>query len=219
MGWELPAAGGGGKVKPPVGNHLAACVAIIDMGDQEQDDKKTGRAYWSHRAFFVWELLTEQIAGTTKNHVIGADLTLTVADTGKLYKWIKARSGVGIAAGFNPLSELGQPCMLNVTANQGGHTNVDGMAAVPAVFAKSVPKPTYPLTGISLEEYKGGAAIPDWVPWCYGNPIDAYIKASREMGGKLGVSRASLRKKSDAPAAGASHAEGDGAKTGDPIPF
>lgn len=218
MGWEIPAAGsgaGGKREKPPAGNHLAICVAVIDMGHQEQEDKKKNELYWSWRAFFVWELTGEKIAGTDKNHVIGADLTLSVADTGKLHKWVKARTGVAIGAGFNPLTELGQPCMLNVVKNAGGHTNVDGMAAVPAVFAKAVPAPTYSLTSISLEEYKAGKAIPEWVPWCYGSPIEEYIKVSREMGGQLGVSRATLRKKSG----GGTAAPAATADASDPVPF
>jgi hypothetical protein len=220
MGWELPAAssGGGKKEKPPADNHVAICVAIIDMGHQEQEAKEDNRLYWAHRAYFVWELTGAKIAGTDKNHVIGADLTLTVAETGKLHKWVKARTGQAIKAGFNPLTELGGACMLNVVLSKGGHANVDGMAAVPAAFAKTVPAATYPLTAISLEEFRGGKPIPEWVPWCYGNPIEEYIKVSKEMGGQLGVSRSTLRKKPPQQAAGEPSVAGSNPNN-DPVPF
>lgn len=204
MGFAIKDSGGK-KEKPPVGNHLAVCVAIIDMGDQEQTAKKNGveELYWAHRAYFIWELCDEQIAGTGKNHVIGADLTLTMSDRGKLPQWVKARCGVVVTKDWNPLSELGQPCMLNVVPN-GDYVNVGGMAGLAKSLAANPPKPTYPLTSVSLEEFREGKAIPEWVPWLFGNPVEAYLRASREMGGVLGVTRAQLRKKADAPAAGTS---------------
>jgi hypothetical protein len=188
--WEIPAPGasGGKKEYPPVGNHLAVCVAVIDMGHQEQEDMKTGKTYWQWRAYFAWELVGAMIAGTDKNHVIGCDLTLSVKDTSHLYKWVKARTGKAPGAGFNPTSELGQASMLSVVGKQVKdkvYPKVDGMAAIPAMFAKSVPSPSYPLTSISLDEFKTGAkVIPEWVPWLYGSHLADHIKACREIGGQ-----------------------------------
>jgi hypothetical protein len=180
MGWGIPASGS--SEKPPAGNHAAVCVAVIDMGHQWQEpfNKDEDKGYWSWRAFFVWELVNEQIAATKKNHVIGIDLTLSVKDTAKLYKWVLARTGKAPGVGFDPTSELGQPCMLSVI-EKNKYPKVDGMAALPKGMPP--PAPTYTPVAVSLDEFRAGAVLPEWVPWLYGSPLEDHIKACREIGG------------------------------------
>lgn len=180
MGWEIKS--GGATEKPPVGNHRAVLVGLFDMGQQWQEPFSDGdKGYWQHRAFFVWELVEEQIKGASRNHLIGIDLTLSVKDTAKLYKWVKARTGTAPGVGFNPLSELGGACLLNVVDNK-GYPKVDGMSALPKGMA--APVPTYPLTAVSLEEFQSKpATIPDWCPWLYGAHLADHIRACKEIGG------------------------------------
>lgn len=206
MGWEIPESKGGGKTeKPPVGNHLAVLVAVIDMGKQLDDFDKS-KPYWQWKAMFVWELVGEQIAGTAKNHVIGIDLSLSTGEKSKLRKWVQARTGKPFPAGpFDPTTELGQPCFLNVIEHK-GYPKVDGVAAVPKGIP--VPKPTYPLTALSLEEFQAGKPVPDFVPWLYGSPLEDHIKACQEIGG----AKPTPKKKAEGDPA-------EGVKTGDPIPF
>jgi len=169
-------------VKAPAGNHRAVLVGIFDMGHQ-LDDFDPAKTKWQHRAFFVWELVDEQIAGTTKNHVIGIDLTLSLNEKAKLRKWIEARSGKPMVDGapFDPTTELGQPCLLNVI-EKNGYPKVDGLAGVPAALAKGFPKPGYDPVAVSLAEFKGGAEIPEWVPWLFGSPLTDHIRACQEIG-------------------------------------
>ena len=184
--WEITGSttGGGGKrEKAPAGNHLAVLVAVIDMGHQWQEPYEAGdKGYWSRRAYFVWELCDEKIAGTDKNHVVAIDLTLSRRDTSKVAKWYKARTGQEIPDPYNPTAELGQHCMLNVVANAKGYPKVDGLTAVPKALAGRLPAPTYPLTAVSLSQFQGGAVLPDWLPWLYGNPVEDHVRASREIG-------------------------------------
>lgn len=209
MSWAIPESKGGGKTeKPPVGNHLAVLVAVIDMGKQ-LDDFDKAKPYWAWRAYFVWELVGEPIAGTTKNHVIAIDVALSTGEKSKLRKWVQARTGKPFPSGsFDPTTELGQACMLSVI-EKGGYPKVDGLAAVPAVFAKQVPKPTYELTALSLDEFKAGKMPPEWTPWLYGSPIEDHIRACQEIGG------AKPQPKKKAEPVGA---PGEEAKK-DPIPF
>jgi hypothetical protein len=180
MGWEIPASGQA-QEKPPVGNHRAVLVGLFDMGHQWQEPFSAGdKGYWAHRAFFVWELCDEQVKGTDKNHVIGIDLTLSVKDTAKLYKWVKARTGKAPEGGFNPITELGQPCLLSVIDNK-GYPKVDGSSALPKAMA--APVPTYAPTAIALDEFRAGKPIPDWCPWLYGNELADHIRACKEIGG------------------------------------
>lgn len=180
MGWEIK--GGGATEKPPVGNHRAVLVGLFDMGQQWQEPFSEGdKGYYAHRAFFVWELVDEAIKGATRNHVIGIDLTLSVKDTAKLYKWVKARTGTAPGVGFNPVTELGGACLLNVVENKAGYPKVDGMSMLPKGMA--APVPTYPLTAVSLDEFRAGTAIPEWCPWLYGSELADHIRACKEIGG------------------------------------
>lgn len=185
MSWSMTAnksdGKGGGTVKAPAGNHLAVLVGIFDMGHQ-LDDYDPQAEKWQHRAFFVWELVGEQIAGTSKNHVIGIDLTLSLNEKAKLRKWVEARTGKPIPDGtqFDPTTELGQACFLNVI-EKNGYPKVDGVAAVP----KGIPVPTagYAPVAVLLSEFQAGTAIPEWCPWLYGAPLAEHVRASRELGG------------------------------------
>jgi len=209
--------GGGGHEKAPPGNHLAVLVGIFDMGTQENEFG--GKVKVQHRAYFAWELTGEKIAGTTKNHVIGTDLTFSLNEKATLRKWIESRTGKTIpedGADFDISSELGQPCMLSVVMN-GEYPKIAGMAAVPAIFLKSVPKPTYPITLVELDQFKAGTPIPEWCPWLYGNELSDHIKACQELGGV----KPKPKKREDgiqsAPVGG--NPDGSPAKTGDMIPF
>lgn len=185
MSWEIPKSGGGSKEKPPADNHLAILVGLFDMGKQWQEPFNAAagdKGYWGWRAFFVWELTGAKISGTDKNHVIGIDLSLSTGERSKLRKWVEARTGKPLTEPFNPTTELGKACFLNVV-EKGGYPKVDGMAAVPAAFAKAAPAPTYPVTSVTLAEFREGAALPEWVPYLYGSPLEEHIKACQEIGG------------------------------------
>lgn len=174
---------GGGSEKPPAGNHLAVLVGVFDMGTQENTFQGQD-AKWQRRAFFVWELVGEKISGTKKNHVIGVDLTLSLNEKAKLRKWIEARTGKVIPEGseFDISKELGQPCMLNVV-EKNGYPKIDGVAAVPSAFLKSMPPATYPLTAVDLDQFMSKAAtIPEWCPWLYGSHLADHINACKEIG-------------------------------------
>lgn len=187
--WNMTAKKSGNdgekREKPPVGNHLAILVGVFDMGHQ-QDDFNPDDVKWQHRAFFVWELTGEQIAGTTKNHVIGIDLTLSLHEKAKLRKWLEARTGKPIADGasLDVTSELGQACFLNVVEKK-GYPKVEGVAALTKNV--TVPAPTYKPTAVSLDEFRAGGWLPEWCPWLYGNELADHIRASREMGGSKPV--------------------------------
>lgn len=184
--WSMTAGKGqgGGTEKAPPGNHVAVLVGIFDMGRQWQEPfDKSKEGYYQHRAYFVWELVNEQIAGTTgKNHVIGIDLTLSLNEKAKLRKWVEARTGRVIPDGsaFDPTTELGQPCMLNVV-EKNGYPKVEGVAAVPK--GTTVPGPTYTPVAVLLSEFEAGTPIPDWCPWLYGSPLADHINACEEIGG------------------------------------
>ena len=182
MSFTMTASSGGGKTeKAPPGNHLAVLVAVVDLGTQEHDYQ--GKVSWRRDVYLCWELAGEQIAGTTKNHLIGTAVTMSLNDKATLRKWVEARTGRKITEGekYDLSAELGQPCLLNVVANQSGYPRVEGVAAVPKGLP--APKPTYEPFACSLEEFQAGKDLPDWLPWHYGSQLAEHVKASREIGG------------------------------------
>lgn len=188
MGWTIPATGakgGGGTEKAPAGNHLARLVGLFRMGTQ-LDDFDPQNEKWQRKVYLVWELLGVKVSGQDRCHVIGAAVTESLNEKATWRKWIQARTGKPIPDGtdFDPLTELDQPCMLNVI-EKNGYPRVEGVAAVPAAFLASCPKATYPVTALTdLNEFASGAfKIPEWVPWLYGSELADHIKASKELGG------------------------------------
>lgn len=174
---------GEGFEKPPVGNHPAVLVALIDMGHQENEFG--GKVTYPHRAFFVWELVTEKMSGTKdRNHTIGIDLTVSLNEKAKLRQWIESRVGKKMPddAQYDISKELGQPCMLDIIANKKGYPVVNGMKSVPKIL--TVPAPQNEPFALTLEEFKAGASIPDWVPYLYGEHISDHIRRCQELAGK-----------------------------------
>jgi hypothetical protein len=186
--WELTPSrggGGGGTEKPPPGNHLAALVAVIDLGTQ--DTGFGGEVKFQRRAYFVWELVGVEMAGTKgRNHVIGLDLTVSLNEKAKLRKFIEARKGSPIKDGepYRVTDELGKHCMCNVVM-KGDYPKVDGIAAPPAIQGMTLPAPKHPPFAWNLKGHRKGdpIEIPDWVPFLYGCPIPDVIQASKELGG------------------------------------
>jgi hypothetical protein len=206
MGFPLKASSGGGSSeKAPPGNHLAVLVGIIDLGTQEHSYQ--GKTSWRRDVFLVWELVSKKIAGTTKNHLISAAVTLSLAEKATLRKWIESRRGKKIADGeaVELGDELGKGCLLNVVLSDKGYPRVDGVASIPDGLPE--PKASYSPVAIDLDQFKSGAEIPDWVPWHYGSPVVDHIKGSRELGG------AKPQPKSAQPT------EEYGTSSKDPIPF
>lgn len=192
MSFKMSANKGSGEgvAKAPAGNHPAVLVAIVDMGTQKSDFQ--GQEKWQHRAFFVWELVNENVAGfKDKHHVIGIDLTLSLNEKAKLRKWIEARTGKPLPDGadFDAADELGKPCLLNVI-DKGGYPKIDAVTAFPKGFPE--PKPQQQPFAWSLENYKangGQINLPDWLPWFYGRPLAETIKECKEIG-QTGAPRA-----------------------------
>ena len=85
---------GGATERAPAGNHPAACVAIIDMGTQWNDGFQGAPGSWSHRAYFVWELVSKKVTGyKDRNHVIAIDLNWSMHEKAKLREFVQARLG------------------------------------------------------------------------------------------------------------------------------
>jgi hypothetical protein len=177
---EANSSKGEGFEKPPAGNHPAVLVAIIDMGTQRQEYQ--GNITWPERAFFVWELVTKRQEGMKdRNHLVGIDLTVSLNVKSKLRLWIEARSGKKIRDGeaYDISQELGKACLLNVLHTEKGYARVEGVAAIPDGF--TVPPAQNKPVIITLDEFRAGTPIPEWVPYLFGEPLGDHIRRCKEM--------------------------------------
>ncbi len=172
--------GEGDFAKPPAGNHPAVLVAIVDMGTQEDDYQ--GEKKESHRAYFVWELVSEK-APSGKNFVIGIDLTVSMHEKAKLRKWIEARLGRKLSdeTPYVVSEELGKTCLLNVVMKN-GYPRIEGLGPLPK--GMTCPAPDYTPFAWTIADAKGGSiTLPSWLPYFYGKPIGDTIRDCKELRG------------------------------------
>lgn len=174
---------GAGFERAPAGNHPAALVALVELGHQWEDGYQGQPARWVRKVYLAWELLGVKVSGADRNHVVGCSLTHSLNERATLRKFIQARVGKTIPDGDYDLSvELGQPCLLSVV-EKNGYPRVDTPASVPAALVATFPKPTYKPLALSLADIRGGATVPDWLPYVYGKSVADTVRASREVAG------------------------------------
>lgn len=172
--WNQKATKGEGNFeKAPVGNHPAVCVALIDLGTQENNYQ--GNVTWQRRVYLCWELTTEATqADPNRNHVIGAELTLSLNEKAKLRKWIEGRAGRQFPEGYehDVSKELGKTCLLMVKEHN-GYPRVDGMSAVPKGMTVPPAKLTpfiFSLDDLDTDDPKT-PDFPPWLPYLFGDKL------------------------------------------------
>lgn len=183
MSWTIsPGGGGGGDYeRPPVGNHAAVLVAMVDLGThreryKDQPERDARKIYW------VWELVAKRKSGSSENHVIAIDLTLSGSDRSRMGQFVAARLGRPFQPDYKVIEELGKPCMLNVKENDKGYPKVAGVAPVPDGLP--FPAPQHKPFALSLDDYRKAGwsldAVPGWLPWLYRDEIPTVIRRSKE---------------------------------------
>src|SRR5688572_13996841 len=116
MSWKQKANNkeGGEFDVPPAGPHVAVLVAIIDLGNKDENFK--GRTYKAHKLFFVWELTDQKKEGIDENYVIGQDYSLSLGKKANLRKLVESLRGkpFGDDEEYDPASLLGKPMLLTL---------------------------------------------------------------------------------------------------------
>lgn len=206
--------GGGDREKCPAGSKLAVLVGVIQLGTQHEVFQ--GEEKWQKKLYLVWELPTTKTKSGT-NHVIATKVTESLNEKANLLKWLEAMLGKKLVAGtrLEWSDLLGKPCILNVQhAGAKGYPKVAGVGGVPEGLP-TVPGLLAPFV-CSLDEFKAGKAIPEWVPWAWCDALGAmasiseHIKFCKEIAGD-----GTKPFKSPLSAPGAAVSSG----ADDPIPF
>lgn len=184
--------GGGDFERPEPGNQPARLVALVDLGTVNKPGFKGKPDYNAHEIYLVWELVTQQLSGSTNNHVIGRAYTASLGDKANLRKLIEKWFGKAIPDGqeFDLACLLGQPCLLDVTTSKDGKwPQLDPLCA--SKVPKGMPCPEAKRKPVMWEiaEHDQLPEHLDWLPFLYGESPCDRIARSDEWKAKKGTAQ------------------------------
>lgn len=135
----------GDRALAPVGNHIARCYQVVDLG--MQDSPKYGNA--SHKLRFTWELCEEtRDFGKGKPEPYSVSMTVNFffgrnSNFTKLLEGWKGGTFTDAELDNFELKKLvGKACMINIVHTQSGdqeYANVASVSPVPAKWKDRVP--------------------------------------------------------------------------------
>jgi len=123
---------------PEPGTHLARCYRILDLGTRKSEYQ--GKIDFKRTINVGWELPNSTLDNGAP-HVVGQYYTLSTNPKSKLRPVLESWLGRNLtrdeeAKGFDLISLLGKPCMLNIVhkEKQNGYTKADvtGVMSAPA---------------------------------------------------------------------------------------
>ena len=129
----------------PIGNHIARCYQIVDLGTQ--DNPRYGNT--AHKIRFVWELCEEMKdfgKGKPEPYSINMTVNFFVGKNSHLQKLLEGWKGGTFTdaewENFELKKLVGKACMINVvhaTVNDTDYANVASVSPVPAKWKDRVP--------------------------------------------------------------------------------
>jgi hypothetical protein len=175
---KTPKANEGGKFEPaPAGQHLAVCVAFVDLGTQVEAFKGEPPADVP-KLFLAWELVDE-----VTRPVVGRDFRDSLHTKSNLRQWLKSwRNGKDLEEGeeFDLTRLVGQKCLLTIEHKKSGDRTFASVINLTAVHRSTqVPEPEhkpYCWTRMDGTPFRG----PDWLPFLYGRPIEDWVAGCKE---------------------------------------
>lgn len=133
---KLTDSGGKEFEAAPIGNHLARCVGMIDVGTQQGEYQ--GKTTYARKIVLRFELPTELISEgdwAGKPFTVSKFYTASLSEKANLRKDLVSWRGREFTEeelrGFDAKNVLDKPCMLNVTHNEKGKAKVSGITPVP----------------------------------------------------------------------------------------
>lgn len=149
-------SGGGSFEQAPVGTHVARCYKLIDIGTTAQEFN--GEVKKRHQIIIGWELPNELMTtGEFEGQPFTASgfYTLSLHEKSNLRHILKNWRGRDFTdaelKGFDLKNVLGAPCMVSITHNEKGRSEVGGVIALPKGMA--VPDAVNPPVYFSLSDF------------------------------------------------------------------
>lgn len=141
----------------PVGNHVARCIGVIDLGTQSKEYQ--GKKTTSRQVRITWELPEEKKVFREENgeqpYLLSKDYTQSLSQKARLKSDLESWRGRGFTdeelQGFDIKNLIGKSCLLNVIHNDKGYANIAAIAPVPK--GTTVPAQINPSQYFDLNEY------------------------------------------------------------------
>lgn len=152
MGRMAKDSGGGDFAQAPVGNHVARCYRIIDLGTQHSEYQ--GQPVTRSQILISWELCNEKM-DNGEPFIVSEFYTNSLSEKSKLRPALEAWRGVPFTEadlkGWDLAKIIGAPCMLNVIHNENKKARVASIAPMPkGVKAPAMSNPQF---AFWLDEY------------------------------------------------------------------
>jgi hypothetical protein len=160
--------------KVPVGNHIARCYSMVEIGTEEKEFQ--GEKKKAYVVRITWELPNEKkVFAPEKGEQpfsISKDYTLSMHEKANLRHDLQSWRGKAFneeeAKSFDITKLIGVPCMLNVIhnvskANGNTYANIAGVTAIPKGL--TVPAQINPSFVFSYDEWSDSkfASLPEWL--------------------------------------------------------
>lgn len=217
--WNMkPKSGDGDWELPPAGNLLAVCVAMIDLGTQQET--YLGKPREARQLAVVWELIGMQNSKTGAAHVVCSKFNASLHKKANLRKTLESWRGMPIRDDeeFDIFKVVGASCLLQVshdtTASGNATYSIDAVTAVPRGMTKAAP--TFPLIRYRIEDGQELMPTEEWLPMLYGKSIPDKIKECVEF---QAAKKAVAQKEKEQEPVSQAVRDGAGMDPGDDCPF
>lgn len=167
---RLTDSGGKEFEAAPIGNHIARCVGLMDLGTQQGEYQ--GKTTHARKIVLRWELPNEVMSEgewAGKPFVVSQFYTASLSEKANLRKVLEGWRGRPFTPeelmGFDSKNLLDKPCMVNITHTEKKKAKVTGVAQVPK--GMTVPGRVNDLLYFSLEPDQFKQATYDALPKFY----------------------------------------------------
>lgn len=182
--------GGGSFQLAPIGNHLAICVRVVDLGTQK--DSYLGKPKIQRKVVLGFELVEEKAvfdeSRGEESFLVSREYTLSLGEKANLRHDLESWRGRAFTEeelkGFDLKKLLGAPCMVNVvhemSKQKRQYSKIKSITTLPKKMKKTdVPKPTLDLINYDIEDVTGGdfSKLPKYLQ----DKIAASCEASGEV--------------------------------------
>ena len=171
-----------------VGNHVARCVGMIDIGTQTSEYQ--GKTNHARKIVVRFELPNELMADgeyAGKPFIVSKFYTASLGEKANLRKDLESWRGRPFTtqelAGFDSKNILDKPCMVNVVHNEKGKAKIASIAPVPKGL--EVPPRSNPILYFSLESDEFDRGIYETLADFYKGEIQKSPEWAELMGTKM----------------------------------
>ncbi len=189
---KIPTKTGSGESRPTLeaASYPAVLVAIVDLGTHTEQGFGDRTAEDKRKVLLVWELPSEIVAGTKdRRPLICKDFRLSLHEKASLRAWIlgmlPSADRLLAEEEFEMEALLGSQCLITLDLKENGKGRAYNKATKvsPLVRGMLVPAPTRTPFAFWVAEHDP-AALPDWLPYLYGQPVKEKVLACHELSGR-----------------------------------